>query len=144
MWHVSVMRVENARRVLLLGTAVLITACNQPPPKPAAVDPPGSMTEPRAEAQPGQATKPAEPSKIGTVGLIRELKERGMTTQNWAGIIGSIFTNDTEKDVIRVRYEVTVFYKDGTQGVVIVDERPGVQTGQRVRVTGDRIEPLER
>ncbi|MBL8528783.1 MAG: hypothetical protein JNL68_13935, partial [Burkholderiales bacterium] len=46
--------------------------------------------------------------------------------------------------VIRVRYEVTVFYKDGTQGVVIVDQRPAVQSGQRVRVTGDRIEPLDR
>ena len=78
------------------------------------------------------------------MGLIRELKDRGMTTQNWAGIIGSIFTNETEKDVIRVRYEVTVFYKDGTQGVVIVDQRPSVQTGQRVRVTGDQIELLDR
>jgi hypothetical protein len=78
------------------------------------------------------------------VGLVRELKERGMTTGNWAGIIGSVFTNETEKDVIRVRYEVTIFYKDGTQGVVLVDERPTVQTGQRVRVTGDQIEPLER
>ncbi len=94
----------------------------------------------------GQRQSPTttQPSKVGTVGLIRELKDRGMTTQNWAGIIGSIFTNEAESDVIRVRYEVTVFYKDGTQGVLIVDQRPGVQTGERVRVTGNQIDSLDR
>jgi hypothetical protein len=81
---------------------------------------------------------------VGTVGLIRELKERGMTTQNWTGVIGSVFSNDTEKDVIAVRYEVTIFYRDGTQGVVVLDQAPSVQTGQRVRVTGNKIESLER
>jgi len=129
MWDGSVM--SAARMASLLGAAALIAACNQPPPKPAAGD---SVA----------TAKPAEPARIGTVGLVRELKDRGMTTGNWAGVIGSIFTNETEKDVIRVRYEVTVFYKDGTHGVVIVDERPAVQSGQRVRVTGDRIEPLDR
>ncbi|MBL8539957.1 MAG: hypothetical protein JNK68_06250 [Betaproteobacteria bacterium] len=67
-----------------------------------------------------------------------------MSSSNWTGVVGSLFSNDTEQDVIRVRYEVTIFYKDGTQGVVLVDQRPAAQTGQRVRVTGDRIEPLER
>lgn len=116
------------------STIAFVAACNQPPQKPA-----NAGAQPAAEKT---ASQP-EPSRIGTVGLVRELKDRGMTTQNWAGVIGSIFTNETEKDVIRVRYEVTVFYKDGTQGVVIVDQRPTVQSGQRVRVTGDRIEPLE-
>ncbi len=119
-----------ARTTLLVGVAIVAVGCSQPPAKPV--------------ADAAAAAKPAEPPRIGTVGLVRELKDRGMTTQNWTGVIGSIFTNETEKDVIRVRYEVTVFYKDGTQGVVIVDQRPAVQSGQRVRVTGDRIEPLDR
>ena len=68
-----------------------------------------------------------------------------MSAQNWAGVIGSIFTerNGVGRDPGPVT-TVPVFFKDGTQGVVIVDERPGVRSGQRVRVTGDRIEPLDR
>lgn len=124
------MHLRIIRTALLLGATGLATACSQPPSKPA----------PAAAA----SAEPAETPRIGTVGLVRELKDRGMTTQNWAGVIGSIFTNETEKDVIRVRYEVTIFYKDGGQGVVILDQRPALQSGQRVRVTGDRIEPLDR
>lgn len=82
--------------------------------------------------------------KTGTVALVREIKERGLTTENWTGVVGSIFTNDTEKDVIRTRYEVTIFYKDGTQGVVMLDQNPNLRAGQAVRVTGRRIEPLDR
>lgn len=119
---------------ILGAIAALAAACGQPPEKPVA----------GAQPAPEKTASQPEPPRIGTVGLVRELKDRGMTTQNWTGVIGSIFTNETEKDVIRVRYEVTVFYKDGTQGVVIVDQRPAVQSGQRVRVTGDRIEPLDR
>jgi hypothetical protein len=128
MWDGALM--STARVASLLVAAALTAACTQPPRKP--VD--------SAAATPPPA---AEPARIGTVGLVRELKDRGMSTQNWAGVIGSIFTNETESDVIRIRYEVTVFFKDGTQGVVIVDQRPAVRSGQRVRVTGDRIEPLE-
>jgi hypothetical protein len=131
------MRSSNVGTAVLWSVAVLLAACSQPPQKPAVADAPAAASRPDGQRP------AAQPSRIGTVGLVRELKDRGMTTQNWAGIIGSIFTNETEKDVIRVRYEVTVFYKDGTQGVVILDERPSVQSGQRVRVTGDRIEPLE-
>jgi hypothetical protein len=129
-------------RFALLGAATfLIAACSNPPSKPVTPEsaaPVGTAGGPSANA------KAAEPSRIGTVGLIRELKDRGMTSENWTGVIGSVFTNDTEKDVIRVRYEVTVFFKDGTQGVVIVNQRPTAQTGQRVRITGDQIESLER
>jgi len=129
-------------RLPLVAATAVLAACGQPPQK---APPPETRTSAQAPAS-GQTTdaRDATPSKLGTVGLIRELKDRGMTTENWAGVIGSVFTNDTEKDVIRVRYEVTVFYKDGTQGVLVVDQRPGVQTGQRVRVTGNQIEPLER
>jgi hypothetical protein len=122
------------------GAAALVAACSQPP-KPVAAAGAATPSGPQSSRQ---ALTPAEAPRIGTVGLIRELKDRGMTVDNWAGVIGSVFTNDTEKDVIRVRYEVTVFYRDGTQGVLVLDQRPSVQTGQRVRVTGDRIEPLER
>ena len=132
------MRVDLICARLLLGAAILITGCSQPPQKPASPPPADDAAAPK------QAAPSTENSRIGTVGLIRELKERGMSSSNWTGVIGSIFSNDTEQDVIRVRYEVTIFYKDGTQGVVVVDQRPVAQTGQRVRVTGDRIEPLER
>lgn len=129
-------------RPALLALIVALSACSQSPQKPR----PQQDAQPGAQSPAGQASKPkaAGTPKLGTIGLIRELKDRGMTTENWAGVIGSVFTNDTEKDVIRVRYEVTIFYKDGTQGILILDQRPEVQTGQRVRVTGDQIEPLER
>ena len=123
-WHGAAMTESRIRRVFLFGASALFAACSQPPQKPAAAEPPASGARPESQRQ---VTKPAEPSRIGTVGLIRELKDRGMTTQNWAGILGSIFTNEAEADVIRVRYEVTVFYKDGTQAVLIVDQRPGEQ-----------------
>lgn len=110
----------------------LTTACSQPSRNP---EPPAAAT-----------AKPETPSgtpRIGTVTLVRELKERGLTTQNWLGVVGSIFNNDTEKDVIRTRYEVTVLFRDGTQNEMLLDRNPGVTAGQRVRVTGDRIEALD-
>jgi hypothetical protein len=33
-----------------------------------------------------------------------------------------------------------VFYDDGTTGTVIVDKRPALQPGQKIRVTGNKIE----
>ncbi|RPI46617.1 MAG: hypothetical protein EHM59_06985 [Betaproteobacteria bacterium] len=76
--------------------------------------------------------------------LVRPRKERGLTSENWTGVVGSLFTFDSEKDVTRVLYEVTVFFTDGTQAELIVDRDPGVEPGQRVRVTGNRIEALGR
>jgi len=140
MWHGALMSQSHLQRISLLGGAVLIAACSQPPQKPPAAD---ALTAASVTDTQRKAAKKVEPARVGTVGLIRELKDRGMSVHNWASVIGSVFTNETEADVTRVRYEVTVFYRDGTQGVVIVDERPSVQTGQRVRVSGDRIEPLE-
>jgi hypothetical protein len=134
MWHGEPM--TRGRTLWAVAIAIaFVAACNQPPQKPA-----NAGAQPAAEKTPSQP----EPSRIGTVGLVREIKDRGMTIQNLPGIIESIFTNEADKDVIRVRYEVTVFYKDGGQGVVILDQRPALQSGQRVRVTGDRIEPLDR
>lgn len=127
MWHGGPMRRGHVLWAMAVGAAAIVAACGQPPQK-------------RASAE-AQASQP-ELSRTGTVGLVRELKDRGMTSSNWTGVIGSLFSNDTEQDVIRVRYEVTIFYKDGTQGIVVVDQRPAVQTGQRVRVTGNRIDPL--
>ena len=59
-------------------------------------------------------------------------------------MIGSLFNYDTEGNVISVRYEVTVLYDDSTSGVVVVPEVPDLKPGQRVRVTGNQIEPLGR
>jgi hypothetical protein len=108
-----------------LAAALALAACNQPPPKPAPPPP------------------PAKP-KIGVVGHIAQVKERGMTADNWKGVIGSLFTYDTEGNVTGVRYEVTVLYDDSTSGVVVVPEVPNLKPGQRVRVTGNQIEPLAR
>jgi hypothetical protein len=132
-------------RVLRLATVAVIlalAACGQPREKPPPPEPTRGTSQPAAGESSNKSDVTA--TRVGTVGLVRELKDRGMTADNWAGVIGSVFTNDTEKDVIRVRYEVTIFFKDGTQGVVVVNQRPGVQAGQRVRVTGSDIEPLER
>ena len=120
--------------LVVAGFSLVLGSCSQPPPKV----PPEA---PKAAAEP-----PAETAvpKVGTVGLVREIKERGLTTDNWAGVVGSIFTNDTEKDVIRTQYEVTIFYKDGTQGVVMLDQNPNLRAGQAVRVTGRKIEPADR
>lgn len=107
----------------------------------------------------GCAHDPAEPSarpteaelkaaadttpRLGTVGLVQQIKERGMSSRNWTSVIGGLFRGDMESDVLRTRYEVTIFYRDGTQGVVKVDEPPRLEPGQRVRVIGNRIEPLD-
>jgi hypothetical protein len=106
-----------------VAAAIALTACSQPPAQPA---PP-----------------PAKP-KIGVVGHVAEVKERGLTTDNWTGVIGSLFNYDTEGNVIAVRYEVTVFYDDSTSAVVVVPEVPNLKPGQRVRVTGNQIEPIGR
>lgn len=111
-----------------LAVALVVAACTQPKPKP--VVPP-----------PEEAAVP----KLGVVGLITEVKERGMTGDNWTGVIGDLFKKDGgDRSVISTRYEVTVFYDDSTTGVVVVDQKPTYVAGQRVRVTGSRIEVLRR
>ena len=128
--------------ILLLACAIaLVVACSEPSKRADAPTP--ATPTPRAGA-PGEAFNAAGVSRIGTVGLVRVIKERGLTSENWFGVVSSLFTYDSEKDVIRVRYEVTVLYPGGDQGVLIVDQHPGVQAGQKVRVTGDRIEALDR
>jgi len=90
---------------------------------------------------------PPEPDavpKTGVVGLIVVNKERGLTRENWQDSIKSLFSTETEKNVIATRYDVTVFYDDGTSGVVTVEQKPGYQPGQRVRVVGNKIEALRR
>ena len=114
------------RTLAAIAAAALAVACAQSPPKPA---PPPA---------------PAGPPKLGVVGLVTETKERGITQENWKGVVGSVFSNDTDSTVIGVIWEVTVFYDDGTTGVVKVDKDPSVRNGQRVRVTGNQIEPVRR
>jgi hypothetical protein len=116
------MRRSLRRAPVAIAIAVLAVACSQPAPKPA---PP-----------------PAVP-KLGVVGHVSEVKERGMTQGNWWDAVSTVFSNDP-KNVSNVRYEVTVFYDDGTTGKVTVDQKPAVQPGQKVRITGDQIEPVVR
>jgi len=95
------------------------------------------------------AKKPAAPQasgppKSGVVAVIQQKKESQITRENWQDGVRYLFSNERDKTLVSVQYEVTVFYDDGTSGVVTVDEKPAVQPGQRVRVTGNLIEPARR
>jgi hypothetical protein len=115
-----------ARAALAAALAALAVACAEPAPKPAPPEPESAVP------------------RTGVVGLVTEKKERGLTRENWQDSVRWLFSNETEKNVIATRYEVTVFYDDGSSGVVTVDQKPAFQPGQRVRVTGGKIEPLRR
>jgi len=78
------------------------------------------------------------------VGLITEVKERGLNQDNVRGYFERLFSTDSEHNVLKVQYEVTVLYADGTSGTVIVDQRPEFEPGQKVRVQGTKIEPIRR
>jgi hypothetical protein len=116
-------------RPILFAAATLLAAC--------AADPPLKPSAPPPEAE-------AAVPKVGVVGLVVVNKERGLTRENWKDSVKSLFSNETEKNVIATRYDVTVFYDDGTSGVVTVDQKPTYQPGQRVRVVGNKIEPVRR
>lgn len=100
----------------------------------------------------GCASEPAKPKeeppavpRIATVGHIAEVKTRGMNSQNWLGSLSDLYKNEEGKNVSSTVYEITVFYEDHTQGVVTLPERPAnIRIGQRVRVTGNKIEPAPR
>ena len=113
------------RACALAVLAAALTACADTAKKPAAPEASG-------------------PPKTGVVAVIQEKKESQITRENWQDGVRYLFSNERDKTVVSVRYEVTVFYDDGTNGVVTVDKKPAFQTGQRVRVTGDQIEPVRR
>jgi hypothetical protein len=107
---------------LAVVAALALAACSQPEKKPAA---------PAPEPTP----------RNGVVALVSETKVRDISDQkSLMGALGSIFSGDTERAVASNYWEVTVFYDDGTTGVVTVETRPSVQPGQKVRVTGNKIE----
>jgi len=111
------------RAAVAIAIGCLVVGCSQPPPK--------------------RTPPPAEP-KVGVVGLVSEVKTRGLSQDNWREALGKFFSNETDANVSQIQYEVTVLYDDGTTGTVTVDQRPAVQAGQKVRVTGDKIEPIRR
>jgi hypothetical protein len=101
---------------------LVLAACSPPPKKPAAPEP---DPEPRN----------------GVVALVSETKVRDIKKRDdFMGALSSIWTGDTDKAVVSNYWEVTVFYDDGTTGVVQVEKRPQLQPGQKVRVTGNKIE----
>ena len=117
--------IRSTRIIGALATAAfifLLAACSEPAPKPAA--PPPDPTP-----------------KNGVVGLVSEVKTRGITQENWKGAIGGLFSLDPEKGVASTAYEVTIFYDDGSSGIVMLANRPSLTPGQKVRVTGNKIEP---
>lgn len=118
--------IRPLRAGLVAMLAAALAACAEPAPKPA--PPPVEAAVPRT----------------GVVGHVSEVKERGYTRENWQEAVANLFSNQTDKNVSSVRYEVTVFYDDGTSGVVKVDQKPALQPGQRIRVVGNKIEPLRR
>src|SRR5262245_11419005 len=120
------MRQFARRATAAIAVVLLSAACSQPPAKP---------TPPPA---------PTGPARIGVVGHIGEVKERGITQDNVRSYLGKLFSTDSDHNVLKVQYEVTVLYSDGTSATVIVDERPEYEPGQRVRVQGTKIEPIRR
>lgn len=116
------MRSPLALFALLLALAV--AACAQTPPKPKAE----SFAAPRT----------------GTVGHIAEVKTRGMAQHNWLGLLTDLYKGESGNEVKETSWEVTVFYDDHTHGVVPVPDKPDLRVGQKVRVTGTKIEPASR
>jgi hypothetical protein len=119
--------INGSRRALFaaLAAAISIAACSEPASKP----------KPAPEV--------AVP-KLGVVGHVAEVKDRGMTRDNWTGVVTSLFSNETDANVSAIRYEVTVLYDDSTTGVIPQEQKPDLRPGQRVRVTGNKIEPIKR
>ena len=116
-----------ARRAKVAIAVILLSvACSQSPPKPAS--PPAPTGSPRT----------------GVVGHIAEVKERGISQDNWRAYFNKLFSTDSDHNILKVQYEVTVLYDDGTSGTVTVDEKPELQPGQKVRVQGTKIEPVRR
>jgi hypothetical protein len=102
--------------------ALLLAACSQAEKKP-----------------PAPAPDPAP--RNGVVALVSETKIREISNRDsFMGAVDSILSGNTDKAVASNFWEVTVFYDDGTTGVVTVDKRPQVQAGQKVRVSGNKIE----
>lgn len=102
--------------------AFLLAACTPPAKKP-------------------DAPAPDPVPKNGVVGLVTETKVRDISDSgSLMGALGSIFTGNTDQAVASTYWEVTVFYEDGTTGVLRYDRRPTVLAGQKVRVTGNKIE----
>jgi hypothetical protein len=112
------------KRAFVLAAALFLAACAQNPPAP--------KPEP-----------PAVP-RVGTVGHIAEVKTRGMTSSNWLGSLKDLYFNEHGSNVASVVWEVTLFWDDHSQGTLTLPQKPDVRIGQRVRVTGNKIEPLPR
>jgi hypothetical protein len=116
-------------RLTHVAAALLLAACAAEPALKPSVPPP--------------AAEAAAP-KTGVVELVVEKKERGVTRENWQDVVKGLFSTETDTNVIATRYEVNVRYDDGTSGVVTVEQKPNYQPGQRVRVVGNKIEPVRR
>ncbi len=97
-------------------------------------------------AQNPPAAKPEPPAvtRVGTVGHIAEVRTRGIDHTNLWGSITDLYRNEADKNVLSTAWEVTVFYEDHTQGTISLPQRPDLRLGQRVRVTGNKIEPAPR
>ncbi len=113
----------KAAFALLLAVLVLAACASDPKPKPEA---------------------PPPTPRIGTVGLVSEVKTRGMSRDNWQESVKGVYFNEASGNIVRIHYEVTVLYDDQSQGVVTLPERPNLRPGQKVRVTGNQIEALSK
>jgi hypothetical protein len=112
------------RRLFIALLAAALAGCAQNPPKP--------------EPEPPAVTR------IGTVGHVAEVRSRGVNHTNLWGSLTDLYRNEAGKNVLSTAWEVTVFYEDHTQGTISLPQRPDLRPGQRVRVTGNKIEPAPR
>lgn len=79
------------------------------------------------------------------MGLVQLKPERAINQDNWKTAIVGVLRNeegDRNANVAKMIYEVTVFYDAGQQDVIILEKDPQLKPGQRVRVTGNKVEPL--
>ncbi|HKO88895.1 MAG TPA: hypothetical protein VJU83_10340 [Burkholderiales bacterium] len=114
------------RIALLLVLSFLLAACESTP-KPPAPPPPAGVP------------------KVGIVGLVQTKTERAINQNNWKTAILGVVRNeegDENANVSKTVYEVTVFFDAGQQEVIRLDQDPQLKPGQRVRVTGNKIEVL--
>ena len=111
--------------VLLMS---LLCACATPP-------------EPKAKEE--AAEVPSAPPRVGVVGLVQESRVRAINEQNWQRAITGILRGnpeDSNANVAKTSWEVTIFFETGLQEMIVLDYDPLLRPGQKVRVTGKKIE----
>ena len=118
------------RLLLSLLLMSLLCACSTPP-----------ETKVKEEA----TEAPAPPPRVGVVGLVQESRVRAINEQNFVRAITGILRGnpeDSNANVAKTSWEVTIFFETGQQEMIVLDYDPLLRPGQKVRVTGKKIEVI--